>query len=114
MKNNFSFNTTGGISNSQIQVGCKGSVQEYHNLDYDKLIVILGKIKSYTNEENFDNEFGDKSEEMKLAIEDAINMVNAKEKSSKVRLILNKMQNIAKNVGYGLISNSIYSLLTNV
>lgn len=104
----------GSANQTIIQQNNQHSVQNINieNLDYDKILQILNKIKSYTSTNQFLNEFDTTAEDFKNLLDKTILLVKEKEKPSKVKTCIEKLKNYCSNIATGVISSGIYALLS--
>lgn len=110
-------NIMGSVSGSQIQQGTTESSQtmsENGFFDYDAALKILLKIEKIFSSEDFLGDFGDKSETVKEIVAETIEMVNRKEKPSKIKSALNNLKDLAIGVTGSLIASGICGLLAQL
>lgn len=83
----------GSANHTIIQQNNQHSVQNINieSLDYDKILRILNKIKSYTSTDEFLNEFYTTSEDFKSLLDKTILLVKEKEQPSKVKTCIEKL-----------------------
>lgn len=114
--NNNTIIIKGSTNQTIIQQANQNSVQNINieNLDYDKIFQILNKIKTYTSNDEFINEFNTKAEDFKILLDKTITLVKEKEEPSKVRTYIEKLKNSCSNIATGVISSGIYALLSQL
>jgi hypothetical protein len=99
---------SGSVTGSQIQQGTINSSQTMtveNNFDYDKVMDVLNKIQKATNSNEFQEDFADKAEQVKMIVSETIQMVHKKEEPSKIKKALNTLKNISIGVGENIIAN---------
>lgn len=107
----------GSVTSSQIQQGTHNSTQTTTTtettMDYEEILKVLYNIQQSSDLPMFANEFGDKSEEIKHIISEAIEMANKKEAPSKIQKKLIEIKNLSLNVMGGVISTGISTLIAS-
>jgi hypothetical protein len=104
----------GNVTGSQFQQGTNNSTQNMvveNNFDYEQVLKILNKINKSFENDDFQEEFGDKSEEIKKAVADTIEMVKRDEEPSKIKKALNTIKELAIGVSGSLIASGICGLI---
>lgn len=106
----------GSTNQTIIQQNNQNSVQNINieNLDYDKILQILNKIKTYTSTDEFNNEFDTTAEDFKSLLAKTITLVEEKEEPSKVKVCIEKLKNSCTDIATGVISSGIYALLSQL
>lgn len=107
----------GNVISSQLQQGTNNSTQNMvaeNNFDYEQVLKILNKINKSFENDDFQEDFGDKSEEIKKAVADAIEMVKRDEEPSKIKKALDTIKELAIQVSGSLISSGICGLITQL
>lgn len=107
----------GNINNSFIQQNANNSTQTINannNIDYEKIYNTMATIKDLTNSELFCKEFKTQSKEITILIDKAIILSKNQENTNELNSIINKIKSFCLNVGTGVISSGIYSLLSNL
>lgn len=114
--NNNTIIIKGSTNQTIIQQSTQNSIQNINieSLDYDKILRILNKIKSYTSTDEFLNEFYTTSEDFKSLLDKTILLVKEKEQPSKVKTCIEKLKNYCGDIATGVISSGIYALLSQL
>lgn len=113
---NNNMNVSGNISNSQIQQGTNNSSQTLeisNEFDYIKALEILTQIQQYSVNDLFSQEFGDKTDELRRVIDEAIKDAQSKTNSGKLKESLAHIKSFVANVSSGIIASGIFQLLQN-
>lgn len=111
---NNTMNISGNVAGSQIQQGTMNSCQQMSNakeFPYEEISNILNRIKQYSSNELFDDEFGDKADVIRKMVDEALEATEHKSEPSKIKNILARIKGVAANVGSGIIANGIFKLL---
>ncbi|WP_085834207.1 hypothetical protein [Clostridium merdae] len=107
----------GDVIGSHLLQGINNSAQSMvveNNFDYEQVLKILYKINKSFESDDFLEDFGDKSDEIKKAVADAIKMVKRDEEPSKIKKALNTIKELAIEVSGSLISSGISALITQL
>lgn len=114
---NNTMNISGDIIGSQIQQGTISSeqnMQQYKEFDYDKVLEVLKKIEQYSKNDLFEEEFGDKAEEVRVIVCEAIDDTGKHKEPSKIKGAISKIKQIAGSVPAGIIANGICELIKRI
>lgn len=115
INNTMSF--SGNVTGSQIQQGTINSSQTMSiesNFDYDKVLEVLNKIHKTTNSNDFQEDFADKSEQVKEIVSETIQMVQRKEEPTKIKKALSFLKDIAIGVGENIIATGISTMISQL
>lgn len=107
----------GSVFGSQIQQGTINSTQTIevvNSFDYAKVLDVINKIKRSTQNEEFDIDFGEKSVEVKLIIDDTLRMIETKEEPARIKKMLSTLKDLAVGVSGSLIASGICGLITQI
>lgn len=107
----------GNVTNSQFQQGNVNSTQSmiiHNNFDYEQVLKTLAKINKSFENSDFEEDFGDKSEELKRIVAETIEMVNRKEEPTKIKAALSTIKDLAVGVTGSLIATGICGLITQL
>ena len=115
--NNNTMNFSAPITGSQIQQGTINSsltMTIENNFDYDKVMDVLRKIHIATNSSDFQAEFADKAEHVKEIIAETIQMVQKKEKPSKIKKALTTLKDLSIGISGSIIATGICGLIAQL
>lgn len=114
---NNTMNISGDVIGSQIQQGTVSStqnMQENKEFDYDKVLEVLKKIEQYSNSNLFEEEFGDKAEEVRVIISEAIDDTAKHKEPFKIKRNFSKIKQLAEGVTTGIIASGIVELIKQI
>ena len=114
---NNTINISGNVTSSQLQQGAANSTQKMiveSNFDYENALKVLNKINDSLIEEELQEDFGDKADEIKTLLEKSIEMVKNKEEPTKIINIFTIIKDLAIGVSGSLIASAIYGLITQL
>ncbi|PHV69247.1 hypothetical protein CS063_16805 [Sporanaerobium hydrogeniformans] len=107
----------GNVTNSQFQQGTVNSTQSmviHNNFDYEQVLKTLVKINKSFKNSDFNEDFGDRSGEVKRIVTETIEMVNRKEEPTKIKEALSTLKDLAVGVTGSLIATGICGLITQL
>lgn len=114
---NNTMNIGGNVENSQIQQGTIKSIQAQTTqteFDYDKAYELLVKMREYSLNDLFQQEFGTNTDEVRKNIEEAIAYSQKREHSSKIKELMQKIKDVAAGIPRGIIANGICQLIQSI
>lgn len=109
MSNNTN-NFYGNVSNIQLQQETVNSTQtqavmSMETMDFEKVAEFISKIKKYDN--FLEDEFADKATEVKEKITEIETLVEKRQNSSKIKMLLIELKNLAVGITGSLIATGI-------
>jgi hypothetical protein len=107
----------GNVTGSQLQQGTINSTQNMvveNKFDYEQVLKILNKIHKSFENDDFQEDFGEKSEEIKKTVEETIEMVKRNEEPLKIKKALKFIKELTIGVSGSLIASGIYGLITQL
>lgn len=105
-------NFYGNVSNTQFQQGTKNSSQYFSNtdaLDYEKVIEAIDSIKKY--EMNYNEEFGDKAQDIRDKVNTIYELAKKREEPSKIKNLLVDLKNLTVGITGSLMANGIQTMI---
>lgn len=109
--NNFYGEATG----IQIQQGTNNSLQEQtitQEFNYAKVKEVLEQIKKYDS--MFDEEYGEKAPELRNMIEEIEVLLQKRENTSKIKMVLTEIKNLSIGIAGSLIASGILATIAPI
>ena len=113
--NSGSITISGSEGDIQIQINSDNSSQiidKSQPLDYSQVIKIMSEIREYFNYSQFEETYGDQTENMKNLVESTIQACKSGEDEGLIKKTLSTIKTITLGVGSSLLAQGILSLLT--
>lgn len=111
---NNTLHINGNVTGSQVQQGTINSKQNMvveNNFDYERVLLALNKISKSFENEDFQEDFGDKAEEIKKVVVETIEMVKMNGEPVKIKKALTIIKELAVQVSSSLIASGICGLI---
>ena len=105
-------NFYGNVSNTQFQQGTKNSSQYFSNtdaLDYEKVIEVVANIKKY--EMNYNEEFGDKAQDIRDKVDAIYELAKKREEPGKIKTLLADLKDLTVGITGSLIATGIQPMI---
>ena len=107
----------GSAHGAQFQQGTTNSMQTISNtasINYDEVLKLLIDIKEASHDANFKEDAGKNVDDFKELISEAIEMVEKKEDSSKIKNSLFKLKDMAEKVLISMVASGISTQITQL
>jgi hypothetical protein len=114
---NNSISIGGNICRVQIQQNTENSKQTMNiveEFDYEKIFKVLNEIKEYFEFPKFNNDFGEKSDEIKNCVNKTLELVEKREKPEIIKKSLLLLKELAIGVTGSLIATGIVNLVSPI
>jgi len=111
---NNTLNISGSVTGTQIQQGSINSSQTMsveNDFDYEKVITALDKIQRIFRSVDFQEDFGEYTEEIKKVVTETIEMVQKQEEHTKIKKALTTIKDIAMRVTSSVIASGIIEMI---
>ena len=103
-----------GIQIQQNSAGAQQSMTNSQGLDYDKVAGVLKEISSYFEYPQFEQTFGDNSDNIKAVIESTLTAVDNREEEGLIKKSLKILKDLVIGAGGSLIGSGILALLGTI
>lgn len=100
-----------GIQIQQNSARAQQTMYNSHELDYEKVAIVLKEISSYIDYPQFIQTFGDNSENVRLLIDNTLGAVEKHEDEGLIKSALKLLKELAIGASGSLIASGILALL---